>query len=120
MITSICLIIILLFISSAIHNITCQHKEREATINSGRHADRQGKVVSYWPFDLMVRINTSSTEEEQEITIQDCLKRNQGWKMPEEAANSGENVVEYAKNKRVWVRVWRWKAKIRRSTDVEA
>ena len=112
MIISICLVIVLLFISSAIHSMTCQRHNRKALITKGKHTGREGNVVSYWPFDLMVCINTSPTEEDQQKIIQDRLKRNTGLKMPEDAAHSGEDVVEHAKNARTRVHTWRWKTKI--------
>jgi len=113
MITAICLIIVLLFISSGIHSMSRQYnKDREALITKGKHAGRKGKVVSCWPFDLVVCINTSPSFEEQEKIIQDRLKRNSGWKLPHEAKHPGEDVAEHAKNARVWLHTWRWKTRI--------
>ena len=35
--------------------------------------------------------------------------RNVGWKMPEDAEYSGENVVEHHARARAWVWVWVWR-----------
>lgn len=99
-------LILLLAIASQVYRARCQSMpwfDRWATITSGPHKGRAGRVVSWWPFDLVVEINTEATKAEKQRWMQNCRRLGQA---------DEEWIQETGSWLRSWPRVWRWQASI--------
>jgi hypothetical protein len=104
-------IFVCFLVANAIHELRRGHAVFPAEATSGRYKGRIGNVVSHFPFDMRVTLNAAATEEEKQQLIQKKLADNCGWKMPEEAEHSGEDVVKSVEFARSYLRVWGWQIK---------
>jgi len=91
--------------------------DKDVVVTSGSHKGREGRVVSSpWIWNgwhwWRATLNMPMSDAEKQVEIAEKLASGCGWKMPEEASHSGEDVVASVEHARTWHTIPRWRFKI--------